>query len=141
MINSSYLSNYCIRRGLAFYIDGLVITVFALIYLFAFDQKGLSIECDNFFCWNTKRVVTFQLVFYSIYFLFLEYFFLNTIGKRLLGFNVSREKNKMFFLGVLMRTLIRLIPLNLISFWFDSDRLFWHEKWTKIFTVKKPAQA
>ena len=134
MINKNILNNYYIRRGLAFYLDSLIITFLVLIYLFLFDSKGPAIECDAVYCWNTSRIAMFQLLFYFIYFLFMEYFFQFTLGKRILGFSVLNENNKNIFWKILMRTLIRLIPLNIISFLFNNNRLFWHEIWTKTIT-------
>jgi len=132
----SVLENSLLRRGLAFYIDGLIITALALVYLFVFDKRGPTISCDNFICWNTDRVIIFQLVFYYVYFFLLEYFFQNTLGKKVLGFKVSRKKNIMLFWRIFMRTFIRLVPLNLISFLFNHDQLFLHEKWTRIHTYR-----
>ncbi|PHS08076.1 MAG: hypothetical protein COA88_07220 [Kordia sp.] len=137
MINKNILKNQYARRAIAFYFDSLIITFLALTYLFLFDREGPTIECDTLFCWNTSRIAIFQVLFYIIYFLFMEYFFQFTIGKRILGFSVAGEKNKMFFWKILMRTLIRLIPLNIFSFLVDNNRLFWHEKWTKIITQNK----
>jgi len=136
MIGKNILRNYYIRRGLAFYIDGLFITFLALIYLFFIDPKGPFISQNDFFYWNSFRVGIFQLIFYFIYFLFMEYFFLTTIGKKILGFRLSQENDKFLFLRMLMRTLVRIIPLNIISIWFNNNQLFWHEKWTSIITKK-----
>lgn len=137
MTNKYFLNNCYFRRGLAFYIDGIIITVITLIYLFIFDEKGATIECDNFICWNTCRVLSFQILFYFIYFLLMEFFFKLTLGKVILGFYVSGKKNKTFFWRILMRTILRLIPLNLFSFFFDKQNEFWHEKITNIHTMRK----
>jgi|GEM_PF-4146349 len=136
MISTSFFKNYYVRRSLSFYIDCIIITFIAFIYLFFFDKKGVELECENFLCWNTVRIIEFQLFFYLIYFLLMEYFFLITLGKKLLGFKLSTDKNKTLFWRILARTLIRIIPINIISFWFDKNYLFWHEKWTKIITTK-----
>ena len=128
------LNNYYIRRALAFYIDLIIVTILALAYLFFFDTKGLSVECSNVFCWNTNRVLVFQFLFYFVYFVSFEFYFFNTIGKKIFGFKITIEKNKKLFWRIIIRTIIRLIPINFISFYFDNNNLFWHEKWTKIFT-------
>jgi len=134
MINKSILENTNVRRFLAFYIDALIITFLAFIFLYFFDKKGPTIECEKIICWNPVRIVIFQLLFYFIYFTFMEFYFFYTIGKKIFGFNISNKKNK--FLNVVLRTLIRLIPINLISFLFDRCNFFWHEKWTNIYTQK-----
>ncbi|MDC1265809.1 RDD family protein [Flavobacteriaceae bacterium] len=136
-MKKKFLDNFYVRRVFAFYIDLLIVTVLALIYLFMFDRKGPTIECDFFLCWNTKRVLTFQLIFYFIYFLLMEFYFHSTIGKKIFGFKVLVEKNEKVFWRILLRTLIRLIPFDFFSYLLDKNSLFWHEKWINIFTIKK----
>lgn len=138
MIDKSILDYKYFRRSLAFYIDTFFITLFVFIYLLVFDKKGPTIECDKVLCWNSSRILIYQLLFYFIYFLLMEYFFSYTIGKQILGFSVYKEKEKNLFIRILIRTLIRLIPLNIIFFWFDKNHYFWHEKWTKCYTIKSP---
>lgn len=132
-----FLNNYYLRRGLAFYIDAIIITIVAFIYLFIFDQKGPTIECGDFICWNTSRVLCFQILFYFVYFLLMEFFFKLTFGKIILGFLISSEIKKMFFWRILIRTLLRLLPLNIVSFYLNKKKIFWHESIPKIYTIKK----
>lgn len=129
------LNNYYIKRWLAFYIDGCIITIFTLIMLFLFDRENLSIDCDSIFCWNSKRIMSFQLLFYFVYFNLMEFFFLKTIGKILLKFYIHDRKSKRKFLRFFFRTILRLIPINIISFMLDKNHLFWHEKFTEIYTA------
>ncbi|SEO96332.1 RDD family protein [Flavobacterium sp. CF108] len=137
MTYKDFLNNYYFRRGLAFYIDCIVICFITFIYLFFLDEKGATIECDNFICWNTCRILSFQILFYCIYFLLMEFFLQLTLGKMILGFYVFGKKNKTFFWRILMRTILRLIPLDPVSFLFDKQSKFWHEKITKIYTTRK----
>jgi hypothetical protein len=67
----------------------------------------------------------------------MEFFLQFTLGKKILGFYVSGEKNKTFFWRILMRTILRVIPLNLVSFIFDKQNIFWHEKIVKVYTMQK----
>lgn len=137
MTFNKYLNIYYIRRGFALYIDAVIIAIITLAYLFLFDKKGPTVECENFLCWNYERVFAFEILFYCIYFSLMEFFFKVTIGKLILGFYVLNKKSKAFFWRILIRTIIRLIPLNLISLIFDKQRKFWHEKTTEIYTMRK----
>ena len=129
------LKYYVSKRIIAFYLDGLIFTSLALGYLFLFDENGPFIVKNNQFYWNSNIIWIYQIIFYILYFLFTEYIFNCTLGKFFLGYKVF-DKNKRF-LNILLRTLIRLIPINLISFLFDNHNLFWHEKWSNIYTKKK----
>lgn len=121
--------NRWFRRGLAFYIDGLIVSIFTLIYLFLIDKKGAFKICEAPYCWNIARVSSFQFLFYFLYFLSSEYFFSRTLGKFFLNLKVSIDDKKLIF-NVFIRTLIRLFPLNFISIFLEKNMLFWHEKWS-----------
>lgn len=136
MINHKILKNNYVKRGFAFYIDGSIITFFTLVILLLFDKESLSIECESVFCWNTKRIVSFQLLFYFLYFFLMEFVFFKTIGKMFFGFYIFQNKKDVFFWRVLLRTFLRLVPLNIISFSFNKKYKFWHELWTGIYTKK-----
>jgi len=137
MSYKNYLNNHFFRRGFALYIDFVLIAITTLLYLFLCDKKGPTVECDNFLCWNYNRIFCFEILFYCIYFLLMEFFFSFTIGKLILGLYVSNTKKKAIFWGILIRTMLRLIPLNLISFIFNKERKFWHETLSKTFTLRK----
>lgn len=137
MTYKDFSNSYYFRRALAFYIDNIIICLITLIYLFFLDKKGPTLDCDNFICWNTRRIFSFQILFYCLYFLILEFFLKLTVGKKILGFYVFDKKNQAYFSRILIRTILRLIPLDLISFLFDKEGQFWHEKFTKIFTKEK----
>ncbi|UOY08637.1 RDD family protein [Muricauda sp. SCSIO 64092] len=125
------------RRCIAFYLDLVVVSIIALLYLFIFDDKGPFDDSTNY-TWDVDRVWFFQLGAYLNYFFFFEYFFGYTIGKRVFRFEAIPQKNgKNMVLRVVFRTILRLIPINPFSYLFDKRRLFWHELWPNIYTLKK----
>ena len=125
------LKSPIIRRFASFYIDLIMISVITLLYLF-FLNKGPFVQNKGFPYWDISKIWIFQLVIYTLYFLFCEYYFGTTLGKRLLGFRLEGKRN---FMNIFIRTIVRLIPFEPLSFVFSSKDLFWHESWSKCHTI------
>ncbi|MCB0398712.1 MAG: RDD family protein [Winogradskyella sp.] len=88
-------------------------------------------------------LILFNIYFTSFYFvMFLYYFILETysgqtIGKRFTHTEVvNRNGTKPNFLKILMRTVLRLIPINYLSYLFGSEEGF-HDKLSLTKLVKK----
>lgn len=118
------LKNIILKRCLAFYIDAfisLILTslVFILIYLIddSIDLSKLNIP-----------ITLYQLIIMLLYFFISEYFFGKTLAKKILKLKVvysSKTKNKM--LNIFLRTIFRLIPLDIFSIFFNVDALMWYD--------------
>lgn len=64
-------------------------------------------------------------VFYFLYYFILEYFKGQTIGKMITKSKVisSTDNNEYFFLRIVIRTLTRFIPFDILSYIFTSRGL------------------
>ncbi|WP_409557904.1 RDD family protein [Allomuricauda sp. MMSF_3364] len=132
------LESLIVRRLISFYIDLIIVSIISLLYLFFIDVNGPFVQNKGFPFWDANRIWVFQLIVYFLYFLLLEYFLGYTFGKKILNLRISTNvsQNPKFF-KVLFRTFIRILPINPISFLFNAEKRFWHEKWSNVYTVKK----
>ncbi|MCU4164322.1 RDD family protein [Carboxylicivirga caseinilyticus] len=101
-------ANKNIRAG-NFFIDYLL--VFILTYIFdSLTQHYLDLRLALMF-------------FYFAYYLILESIFGKTIGKIITKSVVANQSGtKPNFLQIFVRTLLRLVPFDLLSYLFGSDR-------------------
>ena len=130
---------FLILRGIAFYIDGIFVAIFTVI-LFVFHHyllRDLDAIIEEF---HASKLLNYYFISYSLYFIVCEYFFSRTIGKYFFKFKVVFKSNNSInkLMNVIIRTIVRYIPLNPISFLFDKNYLLWHEKWTNTSSVKCP---
>lgn len=123
-----------VKRGIAFYIDFLFVSIIVFIYLYIFD-RNLIFETNKGFVWNIDFIWIYQILLFVIYSFIVEYLFGNTIGKSILKFNVIDRGSNNYLFRLFLRTIIKLIPLNVISIFFSNSGLFWHEEWTDVHTV------
>lgn len=69
------------------------------------------------------------LAVFVAYYVALEVLFGRTVGKMILGTRVISDRGThATFKGILLRTLVRLVPFEPVSFWFS--RGWWHDVWT-----------
>jgi len=126
-----------ILRGIAFYLDALIFSILTglLFLLHHYFSGDLSEQLDNFRFFSS---LIYHLISYSIYFGLSEYFFCATLGKKILGFQLELNKSNSssLLVKILIRTFTRIIPINPISFMFNEDQVFWHERWSGIKTQK-----
>lgn len=124
------------KRFVAFYIDTIVISIISLSFVFV-------IKVDNDFVEELMQIIAkftmlkYQLIVYLVYFTFCEFFFKSTLGKSLFKFKVQGKSDKINLLQVSVRSLSRIVPINQISFLFNDEKIFWHEKWSNVYTVKR----
>lgn len=78
------------------------------------------------------------LLIYFGYYILLEFYFQQTIGKYLTSSLVVNENGERpDFKTICLRTFTRIIPLDPYSFFWTDDRRFWHDKWTETFVISK----
>jgi len=122
-------------RVLAFYIDGSIFTFIPFLHLF-FNEQHKAIEGLPKI--DSEKMFALQLIIYFVYFSLAEYFFGNTVGKKLLGYKVVHHQNtKPNFGYFLLRTLIRLNPIDKLLYLIKGELSFWHERWSGIHTTKR----
>lgn len=120
---------YLFKRFFAYYIDGIIISFLAILgyvlKMIISDIPLAEIENPSF-----MELFMFQLFFTFFYFLFFEFFMKKTIGKKILnleitGFHESLGFNRLR--QVLIRTMIRLFPIDPFSIFLNEERRMWHD--------------
>ncbi|PIE50249.1 MAG: hypothetical protein CSA38_04145 [Flavobacteriales bacterium] len=112
------------KRIYAYFIDMLVLCIPLYIVIIIFWDDMIKLQPNKFLYYS----LFLQFVPFLLYFFISEFIFLSTVGKKVMKLKVSYEKNR--FLSILIRTLSRLIPLELISFLILKDQLL-HDKISK----------
>ena len=119
---------YLFRRFVAFYLDCIVVNIISyIVSFFVCIFKGVSVlEIIT----NTNyMLVIFSLVIF-IYFCFCDFLFNRTFGKTILKFKIEgyedvrgMERLKQ----VLIRNLVRLIPIEPFSIFLNEEHRMWHD--------------
>lgn len=109
-----------------FVIDTVVYLVFMYLLLLLFRS---IIDKQN--------VKWISMACYLLYYLIFEYFGRRTIGKMITKSKVISEDGEQnrFFIRILGRTLMRFIPLDILSYLFTTKGF--HDRISKTITVKK----
>lgn len=128
--------SYLFKRGLALYIDMLIASFVVLIFFYFFDRSLIYENNNNEFVWRGESIWGYQLLIYLGYSFSLEYYFGYTVGKKILGFKVYFDSKERLLKRFLLRTIIRIIPINFFSFLILPKKRFWHETFSNIFTIR-----
>lgn len=118
---------YLIRRFFAIYVDGIIIFI--------------STNCIEIICqvWNGVEVSKIKtpdlnnLLILSICFLYFclsEFYFSRTFGKRMLQLQIigyQEPKGIKRLTQVLIRNVIRLIPIEPFSIFLNEEHRMWHD--------------
>jgi uncharacterized RDD family membrane protein YckC len=120
---------YLFRRFFAAYFDGVLICIVLLtIYVCYSFIRGVA-----FFEIQVPRsleLLAFQVSSIVIYYLFVEFSFGTTPGKRLLGLQIIgliKQNRAARFVQVLKRTLMRLVPFEPFSILIGNEYIMWHD--------------
>lgn len=124
------MSEIILKRIYAYLIDMIVISVPLYIFMFAFWEKFTTATPNNFLI----NALIIQFLPFLIYFFISEAFFEKTIGKKIMNLKVVAENNR--FVSVLIRTICRLIPFDLVTFIFFKDQLL-HDYLSKTKVIYK----
>jgi len=124
--------NYLVRRFFSFYIDMVFISIISIIvYIIIQLLSGISFTMIR----NPlkENLVIIQLFIFLFYFIFLEYLFSCTLGKKLLKFKIVglQSNKKTRFKQVLIRNLVKLIPIEPFSIFLDEKYCMWHDSISK----------
>lgn len=120
--------NLIVKRIIAFYIDAFVSVVLSFLIYYLYNNKLVNFNDLN----QTQTIATIQLIVLIIYYLITEYKFDRTLGKKIMKLKVifflpKGDKIKM----IIIRTLSRLIPFDIISFAFNNKGDLWHDSLSK----------
>lgn len=121
---------YILRRLFAFYFDAFISLIITLIIIYILSLLGVKPLGIH--------PTLYQLLILMLYLFFCEYFFNKTLGKKILGLKII-VKNSTTIKNIFIRTISRLIPFDMISIFFTSKNLMWHDKFsnTKVEVTKK----
>ena len=126
---------YLIRRFFSIYIDGVII--FVLTNTFEILGQILSgVEISKIQTPNLDNMLIFSI--YLIYFCIAEFFLSRTLGKKILNFEIIgfEESSSIKRLKqVLIRNLVRLIPIETFSIFFNEEHRMWHDMASKTTVV------
>lgn len=112
------MNKYVFKRAIGFYVDAFFIAIFTMIILLVLDEL--------FVLQNTNKFIVYFFT-WIIYYLTQEIFFRQTLGKMLTGMEIIFLNNKKFK-AALIRTVVRLIPLEPLSIFFRNDSIMWHDQ-------------
>ena len=116
---------------ISIFVSGLIIVTIGNIF-----------NWDIFSVWDQFITGSTYLAFFTylmLNYLFMECFFGATMGKFATGMKVVTDNGvKPNFIRILIRTLCRLIPFDVLSFLGKSGR-FWHDSFSKTYVVNKKA--
>ena len=112
---------YLIKRCFSYIFDIYFITTAHIILfsLFRFYVTGVFRLSLLYVLQNYNYVL---ITVYFLYFLFSEYFFRKTLGKKIFRLKVISEKNK--FSQYLIRSFSRLIPIDFVFIFFTKNQTF-----------------
>ena len=105
------------KRILAYLIDGVILITPLQITAFLVWDITLKNYIENLLV----IAFAFQFLPFILYFMISEFFFSKTVGKKVMNLTVVFEKD--ILSSVAIRTFARLIPLELLSFFFYDDKL------------------
>jgi uncharacterized RDD family membrane protein YckC len=114
------MRNLTTKRAFAFFIDAFFITLITFVIMFiTYSKFRFSIEFIYLLVW-------------FLYFFALEFFFQKTLGKLILGLKVViTHSTKPNFLLFVLRTVSRLIPIDVIPLILSNDNRCWHDRLSK----------
>lgn len=131
------------RRLANYVIDFVIVVLLLFLITFSFDKYN-NVDGIRGFLRLLKFLDTLIILFVGVYFLYyllLESFFGITIGKVITGTKVvDFQGNKPTFGKVLIRSLIRLIPLDWFTY-FSNNPHGWHDSLSKTKVIKKNSGA
>ena len=116
------MKNIILRRLVTFFVDGICFQLLAALIL-AIEYNCFSKEIAPLAENNLEFLVAIIM-----YYFILEYFFGRTIGKLVTNTKVVFGQGQNRLVQTIIRTLVRLIPLEPFSIFFNQDRLMWHDK-------------
>lgn len=126
-------------RFIHFFADATAVIV--ILYILLFATIYLSEQFGRRPLWLESPIVIrlSPFLLYLIYVWFMESFAGGrTLGKMLTGHVVVNDEGQPPQSGqVALRTLLRLIPIDPISVWFDPYGIMWHDRWSRTRVIPK----
>lgn len=128
-------------RFIHFLIDAVTVVVLhyavlilALVY---YDNTGETHKISSWLLWLLKPLSLG--ITYVVYILVIELLTRGrSLGKLATGYQVRNMEYEAPSAGQLfVRNLLRLVPLEPLSIFFEKDRQMWHDRWSKTQVVQR----
>ena len=117
-----------IKRIIAFYIDAFISAISSLLIYYLYSSSLINFN-DLL---QAKILAILQSIILIIYYLIAEYKFNITLGKKLMKLKVVFFTSKGEKLNaIIIRTLSRLIPFDILSFALNNKGDLWHDTLSK----------
>ena len=134
-----------IRRGIAFVLDFLFLSVFFFPATYVYSGKWIMTYEDHLWGITDPICLVFLLVIFA-YFVLMEAYVGWTVGKRMLGIRVIDEMgNKIGLAKSLIRNLLRLVDglpafsiLGIILIIYSSEKQRLGDRIAKVYVSKNP---
>lgn len=123
------MSEIILKRVYAYLIDMVVVSIPMYTLILIFWDGFIASQPKNFLL----IVICIQFLPFLLYFFISEYIFSKTVGKHIMKLKLEFSNNRL--ISVFVRTVCRLIPLDLISFLLLKDKLL-HDYLSKTSVVK-----
>jgi len=114
-------------RLLNFLLDLVVFALIASTIIFIIKTQTHLLNTENRL---TDRILS--LIIYILYYFAFETIFYSTPGKLLTKTRVVNEENESpSNASILLRSILRIIPLEPFSIFFSSTKQCWHDRFSK----------
>ena len=128
-----------LRRFFAYQIDLMITFIILNILLYVFNVYVYEIYIEDL---SFVVLMLISNILALGYFIFSDFLFGKTIGKKILQLQISgfEQKNKLrLFKQVVIRNLFRCVPFDQISIFFYDDYRMWHDmvSGTTVLTQRK----
>jgi uncharacterized RDD family membrane protein YckC len=82
--------------------------------------------------------ILLAVLIYFLYYILFEFYLQRTIGKFITGSIVVNEYgDRPDFKMICLRTVIRIIPFEFISYFGQDENRWWHDRWTRTYVITK----
>jgi len=128
---------YFIRRFVAIYIDALIVFFVATI-VYTVIQLCIGIDMFQIKTPDTGNMLLLEIFIIFTYFCFADFYFNRTFGKKFLKLEINGyedSKGRARLKQVLIRNLIRLIPIEPFSIFLNEEHRMWHDVASKTTVV------
>lgn len=126
------------QRAAGFILDLLITYPMMLVLIALPELLGLLALLDINLDFGGMAQLMAWLIFLFIYYVVCEGLWHRTIGKLITGTRVIHESGRAPTLAdIIMRTLLRYIPLEFITYIADTRPAGWHDRWSNTRVVNQ----
>jgi uncharacterized RDD family membrane protein YckC len=124
-----------LKRLVNFLIDSLIIGILSIVVFYILSYVFIKLNLLSSI--GEREIISidiFLLIIAFMYYFISESMLGRTVGKYITGTKLVNAKGDIpSVLSIFLRTIIRLIPLDSITYLFDS--VVWHDKYSSTYLV------